>query len=58
MHGRDLEAERALTERARSDRNAFAQLYRSHVDAVYGFAFRMCGSNSAPFASAGSANAP
>jgi len=44
MHGRDLEAERALTERARSDRSAFAQLYRSHVDAVYGFAFRMCGS--------------
>jgi len=44
MHGRDLEAERALTERARSDRNAFAQLYRSHVDAVYGFAFRLCGS--------------
>lgn len=39
-----LLVERALVERARTDRAAFALLYREHVDAVYGFAFRRCGS--------------
>lgn len=40
----DLELERALTERARNDRDAFAQLYRTHVRAVYAFAYRVGGS--------------
>lgn len=31
-------------DRARSDRGAFAQLYRRHVDAVYAMAYRRCGS--------------
>ena len=36
--------ERALVDRARTDRGAFAALYRMHVDAVYRFAYRRCGS--------------
>ena len=40
----DLELERVLTERARNDREAFAQLYRAHVRAVYAFAYRVGGS--------------
>lgn len=43
-HGRDLEHERALTDRARFDRDAFAELYRVHVRAVHGFAYRISGS--------------
>jgi len=43
-HGRDLELERALTDRARVDRDAFAELYRTHVRAVHGFAYRISGS--------------
>jgi len=42
--GRDLEHERALTDRARVDRAAFAELYRAHVGAVHGFAYRISGS--------------
>ena len=42
--GDELAVERALVERARTDRTAFAALYRRHVDAVFGFAFRRCGS--------------
>jgi RNA polymerase sigma-70 factor (ECF subfamily) len=41
-HG--LELERSLTERARDDREAFAELYRAHVGAVYAFAHRVGGS--------------
>lgn len=33
-----------LVERARSDRSAFAELYRRHVDAVHTFAYRRSGS--------------
>ena len=44
VEDRQPDHERALAERARSDRNAFAELYRSQVDAVFGFAFRMSGS--------------
>jgi RNA polymerase sigma-70 factor (ECF subfamily) len=40
----DLAEERRLVERARTDRSAFAALYRQHVRAVYGFAYRRCGS--------------
>jgi RNA polymerase sigma-70 factor (ECF subfamily) len=40
----DLVVERALVERARTDRAAFALLYRNHVSAVYAFAYRRCGS--------------
>ena len=40
----DLVAERALVDRARTDRAAFALLYRRHVDAVFSFAYRRCGS--------------
>jgi RNA polymerase sigma-70 factor (ECF subfamily) len=40
----DMIVERALVERARADRAAFAALYRRHVDAVYGMAYRRCGS--------------
>lgn len=43
-YGRDLELERALTERARHDRDAFAELYRAHVQAVHAFAMRVSGS--------------
>jgi len=43
-YGRDLEHERALTDRARVDRAAFAELYRAHVAAVHGFAYRISGS--------------
>ncbi|MCU1400956.1 MAG: hypothetical protein JWN62_4065, partial [Acidimicrobiales bacterium] len=43
-YGRDLVVERALTERARHDRSAFAELYRLHVKAVHDFAYRMSGS--------------
>ena len=39
-----LDDERALTERARTDRDAFAQLYRRHVNSVYAFAYRQSGS--------------
>lgn len=39
-----LDDERALTERARTDRDAFAQLYRRHVSAVYAYAYRQSGS--------------
>lgn len=42
--GEDLEHERALIERARHDRDAFAQLYRAHVAAVHAFAHRVGGS--------------
>ena len=40
----DATDERALVDRARLDRAAFAVLYRHHVDAVYAFAYRRCGS--------------
>lgn len=40
----DLAIERALVERARTDRTAFAQLYRRHVNEVFAFAYRRCGS--------------
>ena len=40
----DMVVERALVERARTDRAAFAALYRRHVDAVYAMAYRRCGS--------------
>ena len=40
----ELVVERALVDRARTDPAAFAQLYRRHVDAVHGFAFRRSGS--------------
>jgi len=40
----ELVVERALVERARTDRAAFALLYRNHVNAVYAFAYRRCGS--------------
>ena len=36
--------DRELVERARSDRSAFAELYRRHVDAVHTFAYRRSGS--------------
>lgn len=36
--------ERALVDRARTDPTAFAQLYRMHLDAVYRFTYRRCGS--------------
>ena len=39
-----LEDERRLVECARTDRAAFAQLYRCHVGDVYRFAYRRCGS--------------
>src|SRR3954454_22862389 len=34
---------RALVERAKSDADAFAVLYRQFLSPVYGFAFRRCG---------------
>lgn len=40
----DLVVERALVEQARTDRAAFALLYRNHVNAVYAFAYRRCAS--------------
>ena len=40
----ETEAERALIERARSDPDALATLYRLHVRAVHGFAYRRTGS--------------
>ena len=40
----DLVVERALVERAAADPSAFALLYRRHVDTVYRFAYRRCGS--------------
>jgi RNA polymerase sigma-70 factor (ECF subfamily) len=40
----DLELERALVERARTDRAAFAVLYRRHVHAVFAMAYRRSGS--------------
>lgn len=40
----ELVVERALVERARTDRAAFAVLYRRHVEAVFGMAYRRCGS--------------
>ena len=36
--------DRELVERARTDRSAFAELYRRHVDAVHTFAYRRSGS--------------
>lgn len=42
--GRDLALERALTDRAKVDRQAFAELYRTHVRAVHGLAYRISGS--------------
>ena len=39
--------ERQLVERARTDPEAFAQLYRSHADRVYGLAWRRLGSREA-----------
>jgi RNA polymerase sigma-70 factor (ECF subfamily) len=39
--------ERHLVERARTDAEAFAELYRSHADRVYGFAWRRLGSREA-----------
>lgn len=36
--------DRELVERARTDRSAFAELYRRHVDAVHAFAYRRSGS--------------
>ena len=38
------DAERLLVERARTDRQAFAELYRRHVAAVHAFAYRRSGS--------------
>lgn len=38
--------ERSLVETARSDPNAFAELYRRHVDQIYGYAFRRSRSQS------------
>jgi len=35
--------ERLLVEQARTDANAFAELYRLHVDAIHRFAYRRCG---------------
>lgn len=40
---RDLLDEQALVERARSDVEAFAELYRRHVDAIHRFVLRRCG---------------
>ena len=40
----DTEAERALIERARTDPDALATLYRWHVRSVHGFAYRRTGS--------------
>ena len=40
----ELVVERALVERARTDRAAFAALYRRHVNTVYAFAYRRSGS--------------
>lgn len=39
-----LDNERSLVEQARTDRDAFADLYRRHVAAVYAYAYRQCGS--------------
>jgi len=39
-----LVVERALVDRVRTDRDSFATLYRMHVDAVFAFAYRRCGS--------------
>jgi RNA polymerase sigma factor (sigma-70 family) len=39
--------ERALVDRARTDPDAFAQLYRAHVDRVHAFAWRRLGSREA-----------
>jgi RNA polymerase sigma-70 factor (ECF subfamily) len=36
--------DRALAERSRTDRSAFAELYRRHVDSVHAFAYRRSGS--------------
>lgn len=40
----ELAVERALLDLARSDRVAFGPLYRRHVNEVFAFAFRRCGS--------------
>jgi RNA polymerase sigma-70 factor (ECF subfamily) len=40
----DPVVERSLVDRARTDRAAFAALYRMHVRTVFGFAYRRCGS--------------
>lgn len=39
-----LNDERSLVELARTDREAFAVLYRRHVTSVYAYAYRQCGS--------------
>ena len=39
--------ERALVDRARTDPDAFAELYRAHVDRVHAFAWRRLGSREA-----------
>ena len=41
--GDDLFDEQRLVERARDDPDAFAELYRRHVDRIHAFAFRRCG---------------
>lgn len=41
------EDERLLVERAATDADAFAALYRRYVDAIYRFAYRRCGSRAA-----------
>lgn len=40
---RDLHDERHLVERAPHDADAFAELYRRHVDAIHRFVYRRCG---------------
>jgi RNA polymerase sigma-70 factor, ECF subfamily len=35
--------ERELVEQARTDADAFAEIYRRHVDAIHRFAYRRCG---------------
>ncbi|MDW3217714.1 MAG: sigma-70 family RNA polymerase sigma factor [Acidimicrobiales bacterium] len=40
---RDRRDEQLLVERARSDADAFAELYRRHVDAIHRFIYRRCG---------------
>jgi len=43
----DLADERALVDQARTDPDAFARLYRAHVDRVHAFAWRRLGSRDA-----------
>ena len=39
-----MDDDQQLVERALSDRSAFAELYRRHVEPVYSFAYRRSGS--------------